>query len=256
MDYASILFDESPLVVSPQLAKILGLNEAIILQQLHYWLQKTPKIKDDRAWIYNSISNWHAQFPFFSVSTIRRTLGKLVADKVIIKGEFNKATFDKTSWWAIDYEVLNAIAQNSKSICSKWANGCVQNGQIGSPKMNKPIPETNTETNTETNKKEKEKKKSGINGLIENYTQNPDLIEALRGFVKMRAANKKPMTDRAFKMLLEKLKQMADSDSLKIALLDQSIYCGWQDIYPLKEAEGATATKGIDYQAEAAKWKG
>ena len=256
MGYNNILFDESPLVVSPQLAKILGLNETIILQQLHYWLQKKPKIKDNRAWIYNSISNWQAQFPFFSVNTIRRTLDSLVANNIIIKGEFNKATFDKTSWWAIDYDGLNAIAQNHKSICPKWANGYTQNGRTDTPKMGEPIPETNTETNTETNNKEKEKKTSGINGLIENFTKSPDLIEALGGFIKMRSANKKPMTDRAFKMLLEKLGKMADTDKAKIALLDQSIYHGWQDIYPLKEPEGATAGKGIDYQAEAAKWKG
>lgn len=254
MDYTSILFNESPLVVSPQLAKIIGLNEAIVLQQLHYWLQKAPKIRDDRAWIYNSIRDWQEQFPFFGINTIRRTLEKLVADGVVIKGDYNKTSFDKTSWWTIDYEALDTIVKNRNSICPKWANGYAQNGQIDLPNVGEPIPETNTDTNSENNKKEKEKKKSGFNDLIEAYTENPDLKEALCAFIKMRAANKKPMTDRALKMLLEKLKRMTDADEVKIALLDQSIYHGWQDIYPLKEQKD-NAENGIDYHAEAAKWK-
>lgn len=35
----SILYDEKPLVISPKLARTIGLNEAIIVQQIHYWLQ-------------------------------------------------------------------------------------------------------------------------------------------------------------------------------------------------------------------------
>jgi hypothetical protein len=250
MDYTNLLFDESPLVVSPQLAVVLGLNEAIIIQQLHYWLQKAPKVRDDRAWVYNSIKDWREQFPFFSTNTIRRTLDKLTADSIVIKGDFNKVSFDKTSWWSIDYESLNAITRNHKSMCPKWANGYAQNGQTDVPKMGKPIPETNTETNTENIKKEKGSK--NINGLIENFTETKNLIEALQGFVKMRSAIKKPMTDRAFEMLLRKLDKLAKTDDAKITLLDQSIFNGWQDIYPPKEQ---TTRQGIDYQAERAKWK-
>lgn len=37
----NLLFDEPPIVVSPTLAKMLGdLEEAAILQQIHYWTQK------------------------------------------------------------------------------------------------------------------------------------------------------------------------------------------------------------------------
>lgn len=34
----SLLFAERPLVINTQLAMKIGLNEAIVLQQLHYWL--------------------------------------------------------------------------------------------------------------------------------------------------------------------------------------------------------------------------
>ena len=40
---SKILFDEQPIVVSRELAKLIGLNEAIVLQQVHYWLEINRK---------------------------------------------------------------------------------------------------------------------------------------------------------------------------------------------------------------------
>ncbi len=34
----NLLLDEHPLLVMPKLATLIGLNEAIVLQQVHYWL--------------------------------------------------------------------------------------------------------------------------------------------------------------------------------------------------------------------------
>ena len=37
------LYNEPPLTVSPSLAAAVGLNEAIVLQQVHYWTQNSEK---------------------------------------------------------------------------------------------------------------------------------------------------------------------------------------------------------------------
>ena len=59
------------------------------------------------------------------------------------------------------------------------------------------------------------------------------LLETLREFAQMRTRIKKPMTDRAKQMLCNKLEKF-DRHDWK-AILDQSIYAGWQDIYALKQ---------------------
>ena len=59
------------------------------------------------------------------------------------------------------------------------------------------------------------------------------LLESLREFAQMRTRIKKPMTDRAKQMLCTKLEKF-DRHDWK-AILDQSIYAGWQDIYALKQ---------------------
>lgn len=75
----SLLLEEPPLIILPQLAAKIGLNEAIILQQI-YWLcrQETGgKIHEGKRWIWNSPEEWQKYFPFFAARTIRRTLETL-----------------------------------------------------------------------------------------------------------------------------------------------------------------------------------
>jgi len=40
-----MLFDKYPLVINPRLAALIGLNEAIILQQVHYWIKLNEEDK-------------------------------------------------------------------------------------------------------------------------------------------------------------------------------------------------------------------
>lgn len=61
-----------------------------------------------------------------------------------------------------------------------------------------------------------------------------ELADALKAFSEMRNKIKKPMTDRAKKMLCEKLNKEFQPCEW-VAILNQSIYHGWQDVYALKE---------------------
>lgn len=145
MMQSKILFDEQPLVISPSLAQLVGLNESIILQQLHYWLGKNPKEMDGRKWIYNTYDDWKEQFPFWSISTIRRVITTLENAGIIINANYNQRKFDKTKWYSIDYEKLekskgvsSASVQNEQTSCSDWTKELSN--------LNTPIPETTTET--------------------------------------------------------------------------------------------------------------
>ncbi|WP_156967307.1 hypothetical protein [Ureibacillus sinduriensis] len=49
------LIDESPLLILPTLARKVGLNEAIILQQIHYWNQRSRNIREGHTWVYENV---------------------------------------------------------------------------------------------------------------------------------------------------------------------------------------------------------
>ncbi|WP_158587408.1 hypothetical protein [Neobacillus notoginsengisoli] len=58
------MIKERPMMVIPALAKKIGLNEAIVLQQIHYWLTKELHMIEGRRWVYNTYREWHDQLPF------------------------------------------------------------------------------------------------------------------------------------------------------------------------------------------------
>lgn len=61
---SNLLIDDYPILVLPKLATEIGLNEAIVLQQMHYWLKKSNHNYDGKRWIYNSFLNGKNTFLF------------------------------------------------------------------------------------------------------------------------------------------------------------------------------------------------
>ncbi len=57
------------------------------------------------------------------------------------------------------------------------------------------------------------------------------------GFMEMRRAIKKPMTERAISMLINRLEKLKQNGHDVNACLDQSTFHNWQDVYPLKDKE-------------------
>lgn len=146
-----LLIDEPPLQVLPSLAREIGLNEAIMLQQMHYWLLKSSNEFEGVKWFYKTLEDWQTEFPFWSAMTIRRTLTNLEKQKVIRIGNFNKKKFDKTKWYTIEYQCVNRrCVQNEQTMCSNRTDGCVQNEQTYTREY--------TETTTENNNNVSEEK--------------------------------------------------------------------------------------------------
>ncbi|WP_145411805.1 conserved phage C-terminal domain-containing protein [Staphylococcus haemolyticus] len=128
---SNLLIDDYPILVLPNLATEIGLNEAIVLQQMHYWLKKSNHNYDGRRWIYNSFPEWQKHFPFWSVMTIKRAVYSLEKQNLLYVGNYNKAKFDKTKWYSINYENLEGMKrpsyQNDTTSVSKRNDGVYQN---------------------------------------------------------------------------------------------------------------------------------
>ncbi|WP_158233829.1 conserved phage C-terminal domain-containing protein [Sporosarcina sp. P3] len=92
---------------SPQFAAIVGTNEALFLQQLHYRLQISKNIKGGHRWVYNTYEEWTREFPCWKMHGVKRLVKKLETDQLIITSAYNKMPMDRTKWYRIDYEKLS-----------------------------------------------------------------------------------------------------------------------------------------------------
>src|SRR5437016_355533 len=87
------------------IASMYGIHEAIILQNLVFWIDKNVRNKkhyhEYRTWTYNSLDAFVEQYPFFTKNQIEYSVNKLVKEGVIMKGNFNKMKYDRTTWYAL-----------------------------------------------------------------------------------------------------------------------------------------------------------
>ena len=103
MNYNELFINKDDvLLIRKTLVKVLGnLNEAVVLNQIHYWLEINKKadknFRDGRYWIFNTYQSWkETDFDFWSVDTIRRTITSLEKKGIVITANYNKMKIDKT----------------------------------------------------------------------------------------------------------------------------------------------------------------
>lgn len=137
-----------------KLATEIGCNEAIFLQQIHYFLQINEETdrnkKKGRYWTYNSYKEWQKKvFPFWSTRTIGRVVRSLEEQGLLITDNFNKDGFDKTKWYTINYDKVKEIEkqvyssrQSGTTSNTKCRDGGRQNGSTNT----KDLPKTSTKT--------------------------------------------------------------------------------------------------------------
>jgi hypothetical protein len=101
-----------------------------------------------------------------------------------------------------------------------------------------------TDKQLTTNKNDKNDK----NDKEDIITPLPPLLkDAIKDFMAMRKQAKKPMTDRAVELMLNKLEKLSGGNTkTKIAILEQSIVNGWTGVYPLKEEKIKEAANPFD----------
>lgn len=153
MEKSTLLMKRKPLVVDTTLATLIGLNEAIVLQQIEYWtnaneeVKKTDTFKNGYYWTFSTIEEWNEKFPFWSYSTVKRTLKKLKDNDLVITGALNKKGYDRTTWYRVNHSKLiqlekemvdnrvdnhvdNAVDKSQGGDFSKKTNELIENEQI------------------------------------------------------------------------------------------------------------------------------
>lgn len=161
MNYKELFIDKDDvLLIRKELVRVLGdLNEAVILNQLYFWMEINRKAGknyyDDRYWVFNTYQTWkETDFDFWSTDTIRRTLTRLENKGIVLTANYNKLKIDKTKWYTIDYKKFqelideyekehNAIKENAD--CGHDMANCTD----GNGNVIRTIPENSTKNTSE-----------------------------------------------------------------------------------------------------------
>lgn len=111
-----------------------GLDEAIFLSNLKFWyfLNQTHKrnFRDGRTWTFNSSRAYSELFPFWNSDKIDRLIKSLKKKGIILVGNFNKMSYDKTRWISLSDSYLSLnVSQGMFHHTAKMRNGYRKNAE-------------------------------------------------------------------------------------------------------------------------------
>lgn len=94
----------------PEIAVQYGVNEAIFIQNLRYWIQFNRLQKrhqfENRHWTYNSQRAFAELFPYWTPRQIRHIVDKLRAEGAIDVACWNEDKTDRTQWYTLREDLL------------------------------------------------------------------------------------------------------------------------------------------------------
>lgn len=120
-----------------------GILEAVLINHFQFWIKQNEannrNYNDGRYWTFNSAKAFSKIFPYVSERKIRLALKHLQDENIIMTGNFNKSSYDRTLWYAFtDY--ATSILQNRQMEVPEMSN---QNDESDTP-----IPDNNPVINT------------------------------------------------------------------------------------------------------------
>ena len=114
------------------LAKMYGIEEAIFINNFHYWITENKandrNFYDGRFWTFNSQRAYKDLFPYLNEGKIKRIINSLVEKGILMKGNHNANQYDRTNWYAFTNEGL-ALVEKYYIDWSKTTNGRVENSR-------------------------------------------------------------------------------------------------------------------------------
>jgi hypothetical protein len=196
----------------PEVAKEIGVEGAIVLQNIVFWIAKNKAnnkhFYENKFWTYNSNKAFLELFPWLTEQSLRTILKKLVDKKYLMKGNFNKLSYDRTLWYC--------IGENYQMHLLELTNGIVEN--------NKPIPYINTDIKTykrEALKNEEQNtsnKVSSIDYLLDIDTKT---VEEFQGVFNCSEKQVRDKGENLYHYIISKGKKYKNHKSLLRNALDK-----------------------------------
>lgn len=210
-----------------EIAKKYGIDEAIILNHMFFWIQKNEANKkhfhDGRYWTYNSVEAFCTIFPYWSAPQLKRILKRMEDNGLIITGNYNSDLRDRTKWYSIS-DSVSCIFRNrpiQQTDSSHSLDGIVP-----------PLPDSNPDIDTDKEPPNPPVQKTKVEDVFFGHDFSEPLKAKLREWLAYKAEKRdsyKPTGLKSFMTVISnKLKVYDESDVL--SLIDDCMANNWQGI--------------------------
>lgn len=179
------------------------------------------------------------------IATItRHSVGDVEKALVLFKDLGLIEVLDSGAIYMLDIQKYIGKSSTEADRIKQYRKSVAERKQIETSKdvqmYDKCTPKIEIELEKDTEIDTKKKKKSALadlDGMINSFTENEELREALKAFLEMRKSIKKPIqTEYGFKLALNRLKQLSDIDSIRIEIVNQSVEHNWRTFYTLQNS--------------------
>lgn len=211
---------DNGVIFDARIAEKYSVEEAIVINKLFGWIKHNAtngkNFKEGRYWTFNSISAFKKYFPFWNESKIKRILIDLAGctekseskpkhEPIIIKGNFNKSSFDRTIWYSFTddfFSYLVKLGYNLSSDIPQAENGYSADGQMEIPQAEEQYQLNNQYKKKKETKKDKSflSKKEDADFFASLLTLSIDEDVALE-WMKLRKKDGATNSERSFNLV-------------------------------------------------------
>jgi hypothetical protein len=130
-------------IFDPNIAAEYGIAEAVIIQHFQFWIGNNKRNgrneNDGRTWTYNTTKALAETFPYLSEKQIWLAIDRLVEKGVLMRGNYNKNQYDRTTWYAFTLESFWIVPEGNFHFPRR---------ENRKPTGGEPIPDTLPDTDT------------------------------------------------------------------------------------------------------------
>jgi hypothetical protein len=236
-----------------------SINVAIFVQKISEWtflnLANKRNIHDGLCWSYNTLDAYKKIFPYWSKKQLETVIKKAVDAKLIVKGNFNKSSYDRTCWYALTFKGLSyypefmnedfaqllndTISPNWEMEFVKWRN-LFPKSETTIPTIKPTIkPTTNTpisplgEPSSKSIAEKAETKAYTIDDLSADNPHNIP-IQMLADWLVVRKSQKAKVTATAWRSLNKNLTKIIQMQLRRSAVeaFEEMVAKGWRSVEP------------------------
>jgi hypothetical protein len=113
------LMDETPINFYAGLAEVIGVNEAIVLQQIWFYINVNRENESDRHyhegkwWVYNSYEQWAKKFfRWLTPRGVQNVILHLEKLKILESTQGVSDKYDRRKWYTVNRDVLETVVDN------------------------------------------------------------------------------------------------------------------------------------------------